>query len=153
MELEQYLEANDEDKIGEVNVKKRYHVATAKEAHEITKVYEIRRDDNLAAIAMDLQQTLPTPRLSSGAQCFNRKQWSYNFGVHDLKSGQAYFYVWNETQVKRGSSEIISCLLHYVANIVSDSIRKFMIFSDNCSGQNKNLNVVLLYLRLIQSGW
>lgn len=60
-------------------------------------------------------------------------------------------YVWNETEAKRGPSEIASWLEHYVLNILGQGIKKLAIFRDNCSGQNKNINVVLCCLRHIHS--
>ena len=78
--------------------------------------------------------------------------WTYDFGIHNLKTAGAHLYVWNETIAKRGSSEVGSCLIHYIENFVPSSVNKLIIFSDNCSGQNKNSNLCLLYLRYIQSG-
>ena len=57
--------------------------------------------------------------------------------------------MWNESEAKRGSSEIASCLLHYVRNYISEDVNKLVVFSDNCGGQNKNVNLLLFYLRLI----
>lgn len=79
--------------------------------------------------------------------------WTYNFGVHNLKeTTPATLYVWNESIAKRGSSEIGSCLLHYINTYVPASTTQLVIFSDNCGGQNKNLNLSLLMLRFVQSG-
>ena len=78
--------------------------------------------------------------------------WTYNFGIHDLKNNKAHFYVWNETIAKRGSSDIGSCLMHFIEHHIPSSFRKLVLFSDNCCGQNKNLNLCLLFLRFIHSG-
>jgi len=53
---------------------------------------------------------------------------------------------------KRGSCEVGSSLIHYIENHVPESVTKLVIFIDNCSGQNKNLNLCLLCLRYIQRG-
>ena len=60
--------------------------------------------------------------------------------------------MWNESVASRGSNEICSCLDHYVQTYLSHHVKRLVIFSDNCSGQNKNINVVLMYLRLVHSG-
>lgn len=60
-------------------------------------------------------------------------------------------YVWNETIGKRGSCEIASCLDHFIENHLGPEIRKLVLFSDNCSGQNKNKNVILSCLRKIHA--
>jgi hypothetical protein len=61
-------------------------------------------------------------------------------------------YVWNETVAKRGSVEIISCVKHYIDNVLSPDTDTLIVFSDNCAGQNKNINILLYYLSLIHSG-
>lgn len=100
---------------------------------------------------MDFQQQLATPRLPTSVQFSKHKLWIYNFGIHNLKTGEAFFYVWNETKGKKGANEIGSCLHHYPDTYFGPEVRKVVIFSDNCGGQNKNTNIVLLYLRLIHS--
>ena len=101
---------------------------------------------------MDLQQTLVTPRLSTNEAYYKRKIWTYNFGIHDLSGARSpVMYVWNEAAAKRGSAEICSCLVHYVTNFIPPTVNKLIIFSDNCAGQNKNMNVCLQLLRLIHS--
>lgn len=99
-------------------------------------MYEIDRDNSLVAIAIGLQQTLPTPRIATGVQYYARKLWTYNFGIHNLKTGEALFCVWNEAQAKSGLSEVASCLLHYIEEYMDNSIWKLVIFSDNYAGQN-----------------
>ena len=61
-------------------------------------------------------------------------------------------YIWNETVGKRGSAEICSCLLHYFEHFVVSDVKSMIMFSDNCSGQNKNINVVLTCLANIHMG-
>lgn len=59
-------------------------------------------------------------------------------------------FMWDESTAKRGSEEISSCLLKYIAcmNIKSE---RLAIFSDNCGGQNKIYNLVGLYNYLIST--
>ena len=61
-------------------------------------------------------------------------------------------YIRNETEGKRGSAEIASCLKHYFDHFIENTVKKIRMFSDNCSGQNKNINVVLTCLQQIHSG-
>lgn len=55
-------------------------------------------------------------------------------------------------QPKRGSSEIASCLIYYIENQISPKVDKLVIFSINCAGQTKNMNLVLALLQFIHSG-
>lgn len=63
---------------------------------------------------------------------------------------QNNFYVlrWLETQHSRGSNEIISCLIHFLTNVVAPLIQEKKIkcirfFCDSCTGQNKNYSAAL----------
>lgn len=142
----------DEETARNLEIQLKFHVASSKAAHVIMKVYNKDRDGSLVAIAMDLQQQLATPRLSTSVQFYKHKLWTFNFGIHNLKTGEAHFYVWNESRGKRGSNEVARCLRHYLDNYVGEQVKNVVIFSDNCGGQNKNTNIVLSYLRLIHSG-
>lgn len=50
-------------------------------------------DDNLHVVAMDLQQTLPCPRLRAGVAFYKRKLWVYNFCVYDISKQEATMFV------------------------------------------------------------
>jgi len=41
-------------------------------------------------ICFDLQQALPTPKLSSSPAFYKQKLWTYNFCVHDADSETVY---------------------------------------------------------------
>ena len=151
VKMETLVPGRDDDEITRMNLLKVPHDANAKAAHGFLKAFTKDQNNNISVITMDLQQTLPTPHLSSGAQYYKRKMWTFNFGIHDCKTKQGYFYVWNETVAKRGSNEVCSCIDHYVNTYISRYVKRLVIFSDNCSGQNKNINIVLMYLRLVHS--
>ena len=142
----------DKIMIVQLQTEKKLHKTKANVAQKIMRVFVATDEDaELFAVAMDLQQTLATPRLTTSVQYYKRKMWTYNFCIHNLKEKSSTMYVWNEATAKRGSNEIGSCLIHYIANIIPSSITKLIIFSDNCSGQNKNINLSLLLLRFVHS--
>ena len=66
------------------------------------------------SIAMDLQQTLPCPRISTGLAYYLRKLWVYNFCIHDIKKGKGTMFVWDEATGGRGSDEVASCLIRWI---------------------------------------
>ncbi|KAK8372558.1 hypothetical protein O3P69_014576 [Scylla paramamosain] len=112
--------SNNKDSVTHSNLlTQKVHLVKAKVARNIMDAYSEDNDPSLCVIAMDLQQTLATPRLTTNVAYYKRKMWTYNFGVHNLKeSSMAHLYVWNEAVGKRGSSDIGSCLIHYVEHHV-----------------------------------
>ena len=102
-------------------------------------------------VAMDLQQTLPCPRLSTGLAYYLRKLWVYNFCIHDIQKGKASMFVWDEVTGGRGSDEVATCLMKWLAlrQEEGEDFDVLRVFCDNCAGQNKNHYVLLTALRMI----
>ena len=107
---------------------------------------------NQAAICIDLAQARTIPQLNTSVAFYKRKLMAYNCGIHNLNTGTGHMFVWPENLAKRGSNEVASCLYKYIDNCINQKIKELVIFSDNCAGQNKNFNLVLACLRLIQQG-
>ena len=105
--------------------------------------------DDAMVICLDLQQALSTPKLSTNQVFYKRKLYTYNFGIHNYKTGRGYMFVWDEITANRGAAEIASCLYKFVLKFVPPSCKKLYIFSDNCPGQNKIYTLILFYLFLI----
>ena len=117
--------------------------------HLLTSFYDKHSgDEDTLGCCFDLQQTLPTPKLSTNVAYYKRKLWTYNLGIYNMKTRIGTMYVWDEVTARRGSVEIASCLTHWVENNHSDEVN-LILFLDNCAGQNKNINMVLSLMRLI----
>ncbi|MPC64909.1 hypothetical protein E2C01_059031 [Portunus trituberculatus] len=94
----------DETKKSQLLTHKKVHLLKAKVARDLMTAYKQDTNSTLFAFAMDLQQTLVTPRLSTNVAYYKRKMWTYNFGVHNLKeTTPATLYVWNESLAKRAT--------------------------------------------------
>lgn len=108
--------------------------------------------NNVAYLTIDLQQTMPLPRLSTSKAFYLRQLWLYNLGIHILtkKAEQTICCVWTEDQASRGSKEITSSLLTVLeCEAIFENIDHLVIWSDSCSGQNKNFLTICLYQYLI----
>lgn len=61
-------------------------------------------------------------------------------------------YTWPETTAHRGVNEVVSCLNHYIENNIPNTVRKLMVFTDGCRGQNHNHTMVQYFSSLVFSG-
>ena len=131
---------------------KKQHLTKAKEGQRVMKRLSKDTNSDTRCICIDLQQTLPVPRLSTSVAYYQKKLWIYNFAIHDLKKNVSQFFVWDEVNGGRGSAEIVSCLLKWIdVEMAKSEFKVLKIVSDNCGGQNKNLNIVLFYMREVHS--
>lgn len=109
----------------------------------------------------DLEAVLPSPRGDTSAfYYYKSKLNSYNFTIVELtkktpeenKKHPPYDHVHcffcNETDAKRGSIEIGSCVYKYLKMIDQIATRpvNIIFYSDNCGGQAKNKFITSLYL-------
>lgn len=112
----------------------------------------LEKDNNpeVRCICLGLQQTQPVPRLSTSVAYYKRKLWLYNLCIHDLKKNESKFYLWDEMNGGRGSAEIVSCMSKWIdEELKKGSFTTLKVVSDG--GQNKNINMILFYLREIHS--
>lgn len=95
-------------------------------------------EPELCVAVFDLQKVLTTPQSEASSFYYKRKFAVYNFTIFDIGKKLGYCYVWNESEAKRGSNEIATCLLKFMKYMVGKGIKEFCFYSDNCGGQNRN---------------
>lgn len=83
-----------------------------------------------------MQQAFTHSKMYNWNLHYKRKLLTYNFCVQNI----------DENTAKHRSCEIAGCLLHYLSNI-GDNIKNVVMLSDNCLGQNKNINYGYLQFR------
>ena len=93
--------------------------------------------DNVAA-CFDLQQVITLPHDKTSSLYYTRRLNNFNLTVYSLGTQEGYAYLWNESVANRGSNEIASCVLKFLETIFSNGIKSVALYSDNCSGQNRN---------------
>jgi hypothetical protein len=84
---------------------------------------------------------------SQVSQVYYKRKWCcYNLSVYSLKDGNASCFLWNETEGKRWSYEIATCVQLYLKSL-SSQISHVCLYSDSCGGQNRNrfMSVALLH--------
>ncbi|KAL4721015.1 hypothetical protein ACJJTC_000341 [Scirpophaga incertulas] len=123
------------------------------------KVYDKKSTDRALSIetrdtvvlAFDLQQCLPTPYLKSGAAFYKHPLWTYNLALRDCTTNTVYCFMWHEAIGGRGANQIASCLYYYIMNCMPAEIKHLIFYSDSCSGQNKNIHVVCMFLLAVRN--
>lgn len=87
-------------------------------------------------VSFDLQAVLTLPFAGDCQIYYKRKLSLYNFNIFDsMKQGTCF--LWDETNGKKGSSEIGTCLLNYIKSISPD-VEHIVLYADTCGGQNRN---------------
>lgn len=129
------------------------HQDLAARGHRKMKEMAKNKNNDIAVVCIDLQQTLPIPRLPTSVAYYKMKLWMYNLAVTDLKTGKSTCFVWDEVNGGRGSCEVTNCIWKWLRKEWEHrQFKQLVVFSDNCGGQNKNINVVLNYLNEIHNG-
>ena len=109
-------------------------------------------NNEYTVLSIDMQQVLPVPTLTHSNMFYCRQLSCYNLGIHISDDDTAHMCMWDESMASRGSSEVASCLFK-IFNLGILKRKKLIIWSDNCTGQNKNSTVVLLMMFLVNLGW
>lgn len=102
-------------------------------------------NNELCVAVFDLEKVLTTPQGEAGSFYYKRKCAVYNFTIYDIGNKQGYCYMWDESEGKRGSNDIGTCLLKFIESMKEKGYKEFSFYSDNCGGQNRN--------RFIYSMW
>ena len=66
-------------------------------------------DDSVFAFCMDFGSNLPLPVTNVGEEYYKRQLWIHNLAFHNLKSGQAYMFVYSEHFAEKGIVKSKKC--------------------------------------------
>ena len=96
----------------------------------------------------DLQSVLQLPSGSASLLYYKRKLILHNCTVYE-DSKRAFCFVWLETDGRRGSSEIGTILYCYLSGLPA-TVKEVILYSDNCTGQNRNQCITAVLLHAVQ---
>lgn len=105
--------------------------------------------NSVYCLTFDLEKALPVPTLTCSIAYYKRFMYVYNFGIHECSSDVGYMHLWDETIASRGSQEVASCLFKHI-NENCTHFKQIVMYSDACTGQNRNIKLALVLLRLVQ---
>lgn len=105
-----------------------------------------KNDTKTLAFNFDLEAVLQTPKGASRPFFYVRKLAVYNLTFYKFGDQDVDCFTWDETEGKRGSIEIATCVYKYISS--KHDISHVRMMSDNCGGQQKffNFSCMLLYL-------
>ena len=144
-----YANATEEVK-KELKDKHKAHIENKEKARNIKKEDEAiakQTKETTNMIVFDFQKVLVTPKSEASSLYYKRKLSVYNFTIFDITRHEGFCYVWTENDANRGSNEVASCLYDYMSKRVAClGVNEFLLWSDNCAGQNRNKHVFAMYV-------
>ncbi|XP_030842966.1 uncharacterized protein LOC105442032 isoform X2 [Strongylocentrotus purpuratus] len=108
------------------------------------------KDDSFQSFTFDLQQVLSTPSCNASLLFYKRKLSTYNLTLYNQGNGDGHCFLWSEIDGGRGSCEIGSCLVNHLEGL-PDCVDHVTLFSDCCSGQNRNKYVAAALLYVVRT--
>lgn len=135
----------------------RLHKLRSKKFYEFLK----KEEANVIKCSFDMQQNQPLPKLRVGEVFYARQIWVYNLTFVVMENVQnesnTFVYTWTEDQSGRGSNEITSALNHFLISLENkfaeypERSYTLKLFSDACSGQNKNTNLMMFLVNYVEN--
>lgn len=125
------------------------HLTDVEIARKMLNDEKLAANDERMVITMDLQKALPLPILTSGPAYYKRNFNLYNFGIHTYPNHKDdHMYLWNESEAGRGAVEISTALINFFRSNANNA-KHIVTFSDRCSGQNRNIKLILALMRFL----
>ena len=130
----------DAAKIKQLTVENELHKRKAQTFYDRKRNARLegKREPDRLFIAMDFQKNISLPKVSTNDVYYRRQLSVFSFNIHVLHSGESIFYTYPETIAKKSPNEVVSFLVHFLYNYVSDTVKYLHIFCDGAGGQNKN---------------
>ena len=107
-----------------------------------------KNDAKTLAFNFDLEAVLRTPKGASGPFFYVRKLAVYNLTFYKFGNQDVDCFTWDETEGKRGSTEIATCVYKYICSH-KQGVTHVRMMSDNCGGQQKNYSFCCMLLHLV----
>ena len=111
---------------------------------------EARKDRSKRVVTVDLQAMLQAPCGVGSQLYYKRKLSMYHFTIYSLSDKKGTCFTWDETEGKRGSCEIATCLSVYLSSLPK-SVEEVTIFSDCWAGQNRSQFLAAAMIHLVNN--
>ncbi len=96
-------------------------------------------DKNALVVTADMMRVIPIPILSLKNSNISEIITVYNQTYCELgENTKAYCIVSHEAEIRKTSNEFINFILDFIKSQMCENVENLIIWTDNCSSQNKN---------------
>lgn len=115
------------------------HIKKKEEARKEKEIDKTKTDVKTAVFTMDLEAVLLSPNLNASALYYRTKLKVHNFTIYNIKTHDAYCYLWDESEGGLNADEFASILTNFITKEIDTTNYTHLIFySDGCTYQNRN---------------
>lgn len=142
----------DEEEKAKLQQDHELHLRKSEKAREAMKAdtEKSANDHSYYTFTFDLEKSLPFPKLTCQLAYYKRNLYVYNLGCHELSTKSGFMYCWDEVNGSKGSQEIAACLVKHI-EARARLANHVVMYSDTCTGQNRNWKTAMTLMRLVQS--
>lgn len=140
--------ADDENAKKDYEFQRELHQQKADSAREMLQT-DSKKTGEAYILTFDLQKALAFPKLTTSVAYYKRNLYLYNLGIHCFNNNTGYMNVWDEIEGGRGSQDIAACLVKHLKTYAALQ-KHAILYSDSCTGQNRNIKITLSLLKLVQ---
>ncbi|KAJ4449739.1 hypothetical protein ANN_01143 [Periplaneta americana] len=140
----------DEQFLAQLKMEQELHLRRLQNATEQKKIYKEKSEQeySLAVFTLDLENVGST-FTHQQQSLLTESSLTYNFGIHNLKTGKYTCSCGGENTASRGSQEIGSCLKKYCKGLHEVSL--IIAYSDCCGGQDRNKNLFKFWMYIMKT--
>lgn len=110
-----------------------------------------KADVEVETLTFDLQKTHSLPKLTTSIVYYLRQLNLYNLGIHVGSTSQGIFNIWLEFEASKGTQEVGSCLRKFIFENIKVPVKKLILWSDSCGGQNRSIKLTLFLIHILQN--
>lgn len=116
--------------------------------NEKQKDKDAAKQEMCHTICCDLMAVQCVPNIRASSAYYKLKLTAHNFTVCNLATHDAMAYWFDESECSMSASVFASCLVDYLCQLLDQSMRTIIVYSDGCGYQNRNsiLSNALLHL-------
>lgn len=111
----------------------------------------LRTDNHTEILTFGFYESVGLPSINLTHDLTKRQFYVNVFCIYDEIRRTGYMYVWPESIASRGSQEIGSCLYRHLHENLPKETSKLILYSDPCSGQNRNIKLSLILKKFLDS--